>query len=114
MIRPRSAISFTWRISDVNPGLVALYRQLDAAGRARLPAAQRRIVGVADGGAVKIATARHRPLPRPAHLQGLVERLPGSMHRPVAPPAQVILATRPAHTINNGALGRINKSPVDN
>ena len=42
---------------DVNPGLVALYRQLDAAGRARLPALRNgEIVGVADGGAVKIAT----------------------------------------------------------
>lgn len=42
---------------DVNPGLVSLYRQLDAAGRARLPALRNgEIVGVADGGTVKIAT----------------------------------------------------------
>ncbi len=42
---------------DVNPGLVSLYRQLDAAGRARLPALRNgEIVGVANGDAVKIAT----------------------------------------------------------
>jgi len=42
---------------DVNPGLVSLYRQLDAAGRGRLPALRNgEIVGVADGGTVKIAT----------------------------------------------------------
>ena len=42
---------------DVNPGLVALYRQLDAAGRARLPALRNgEIVGVAGGSTVKIAT----------------------------------------------------------
>ena len=42
---------------DVNPGLVSLYRQLDAAGRAHLPALRNdEIVGIADGATVKIAT----------------------------------------------------------
>lgn len=41
---------------DVNPGLVARYRQLDAAGRGELPALRNgEIVGVADRGALMIA-----------------------------------------------------------
>ncbi len=41
----------------VNPGLIALYEQLNAAGRGQLPALRNgEIIGVADRGAVKIAT----------------------------------------------------------
>lgn len=41
----------------VNPGLIALYQSLDAAGRGQLPALRNgEIIGVADRGAVKIAT----------------------------------------------------------
>lgn len=41
----------------VNPGLVALYEQLNAAGRGQLPALRNgEIIGVADRGTVKIAT----------------------------------------------------------
>lgn len=41
----------------VNPGLIALYEQLNAAGRGQLPALRNgEIVGVADRGSIKIAT----------------------------------------------------------
>jgi len=41
----------------VNPGLIALYEQLNAAGRGQLPALRNgEIIGVADRGTVKIAT----------------------------------------------------------
>lgn len=41
----------------VNPGLVALYQNLDAAGRGQLPALRNgEIIGVADQGIIKIAT----------------------------------------------------------
>lgn len=41
----------------VNPGLIALYQSLDAAGRSQLPALRNgEIIGVADRGTVKVAT----------------------------------------------------------
>lgn len=57
--RDSAAIGYLIHLEDfaVNPGLVTLYRQLDAAGRGQLPALRNGdVVGIADRGAIKIAT----------------------------------------------------------
>lgn len=57
--RDSAAVGYLIHLEDfeVNPGLLSLYRRLDAAGRAHLPALRNgETVGIADGGTVKIAT----------------------------------------------------------
>jgi hypothetical protein len=57
--RDTAAIGYMIHLEDfaVHPDLLALYRQMNAAGRRRLPALRNgEIVGIADRGSVKIAT----------------------------------------------------------
>jgi len=57
--RDTAAVGYLVHLEDfaVNPGLIALYQSLNAAGRGALPALRNgEIVGVADRGALRIAT----------------------------------------------------------
>jgi hypothetical protein len=57
--RDTAAVGYLIHLEDfaVNPGLVALYEQLNAAGRGQLPALRNgEVIGVADRGSIKIAT----------------------------------------------------------
>jgi hypothetical protein len=57
--RDTAAVGYMLHLEDfaVNPGLIALYQNLDAAGRNELPALRNgEIIGVADRGTVKVAT----------------------------------------------------------
>ena len=57
--RDTAAVGYMVHLEDfaVNPGLIARYQSLDAAGRGALPALRNgEILGVADRGAIKIAT----------------------------------------------------------
>ncbi len=84
------AVGYVVHIENVAvaPELVALYQQLDAAGRRQLPGLRNEEpLGVASGDVLKVAVRDTGHVHGPALLQGLVDGLYGRMSHAVATPA---------------------------